>query len=199
MEHWLQIIQLSSHGRKTVHQRSLSSHESIEAQLVFGASIAYERVAIIEEVAWPNWVGRIGSWFSRNEAPTTNAVALGNKLYFPKRLLTSDPADPTVSLNNMAWLIHELTHVWQYQHFWLAYLPQVLWAHLRRGSEVYDYGFEQGLRKALARGDRLANFNREQQGELARHYYHRLKQGQDISAWLPFISEFQTRTPPTSS
>ena len=177
-----------------MHRRNLSSHESIEAQLVFGASIAYEGVAIIEEVAWPNWVGRIGSWFSRTEAPKNNAVALGNKLYFPKRLLTDNPANPVGSLNNMAWLIHELTHVWQYQHFGLAYLPQVMWAHFRNGSETYDYGFEQGLRRALAQGEQLENFNREQQGEIAKHYYYRLKQEQDVSAWLPFISEFQTST-----
>ncbi len=182
-----------------MNQRSLSPPESVEAQLVFGASIAYERVAIIEEAAWPNWVGRLGSWLSRAEAPTNNAVALGNKLYFPKRLLTDEPADPVAALNDMAWLIHELTHVWQYQHFGLAYLPQVLWAHLRNGSETYEYGFEQGLEKTLARGEKLENFNREQQGEIARHYYYRLKQGQDVSAWLPFIHDFHTAIPSTPS
>jgi len=181
-----------------LHRRSLSSHEGNEARLVFGASIAYERVAIIEDVAWPNWVGRIGAWLSRTEAPKNNAVTLGNRLYFPKHLLTDSPADPTGSLNDMAWLIHELTHTWQYQHFGLTYLPQVLWAHLRNGSETYNYGFEQGLKKALVSGDQLENFNREQQGEIARHYYYRLKQGHDISAWLPFISEFQARTSSTS-
>ena len=188
---------LYCHERETVHRRNLSSRESIEAQLVFGASIAYERVAIIEEVAWPNWVGRIGSWLSRTEAPRNNAVALGNKLYFPKHLLTDDQTDPVGSLNDMAWLIHELTHVWQYQHFWLAYLPQVMWAHFRNGSETYNYGFERGLDGAFGRGERLEDFNREQQGEIARHYYYRLKQGQDVSAWLPFISEFQTSTSST--
>ncbi len=175
-----------------MHRRKLSPHESIEARLVFRASIAYERVTIIEEVAWPNWVGRLGSWLSRTEAPKNNAVALGNKLYFPKRLQTDNPAAPVGSLTNMAWLIHELTHVWQYQHFGLAYLPQVIWAHFRNGSETYNYGFEPGLKKALTRGGRLKNFNREQQGEITRHYYYRLKQGQDVSAWLPFIAEFQS-------
>ncbi|TET98944.1 MAG: hypothetical protein E3J30_05695 [Anaerolineales bacterium] len=180
-----------------MHRRNLSSRESIEAQLVFGASIAYERVAIIEEVDWPNWVGRIGSWLSRTEAPRNNAVALGNKLYFPKLLLTDNSADPVGSLNDMAWLIHELTHVWQYQHFWLAYLPQVMWAHIRNGSETYNYGLKRGLDGAFERGERLEDFNREQQGEIARHYYCRLKQGQDVSVWLPFIAEFQTSTSST--
>jgi hypothetical protein len=175
-----------------MRRRSLSSYESIEAQLVFGASIMYERVTIIEEAAWPNWVGRIGSWFSRAEVPRNNAVALGNKLYFPKRLFTDNPADPASSLNDMAWLIHELTHTWQYQHFGLTYLPQVLWAHLRNGSETYNYGFESGLKKTLTQGGQLKNYNREQQGEIARHYYYRMKQGQDISAWRPFIAEFQS-------
>lgn len=175
-----------------MHRRKLSPNESNEARLVFGASIAYERVVIIEEVAWPNWVGRIGSWLSRVEAPRNNAVALGNKLYFPKRLLTDNPADPVSSINDMAWLIHELTHVWQYQRFGLAYLPQILWAHLRNGSETYNYGFEPGLQKALTRGGRLEDFNREQQGEIARHYYYRLKEGKDVSAWRPFIAEFQS-------
>ncbi|MGB2896126.1 MAG: hypothetical protein WBB65_08180 [Anaerolineales bacterium] len=181
-----------------MHRRSLSSHESLEAQSVFGASIAYDRVAIIEEIAWPNWVGRIGSWFSRTEAPENNAVTLGNRLYFPKRLSTDNPDDPAGSLADMAWLIHELTHVWQYQHFGIAYLPQGIWAHLRYGPETYNYGFEQGLTRAFAGGDQLENFNREQQGEIARDYYYRLKQGKDVSAWEPFISEFQASTSPTS-
>lgn len=175
-----------------MHRRKLSPHESFEAQLVFGASVVYERVTIVEDVAWPNWAGRIGSWFSRAEAPRNNAVALGNHIYFSKHLHTNNPANPVSSLNDMAWLIHELTHVWQYQHFWLAYLPQVMWAHFRDRSEAYNYGFEAGLRKALARGGRLENFNREQQGEIARHYYYRLKEGKNVSAWLPFIAEFQS-------
>ena len=175
-----------------MHRRKLSPHESIEAQLVFGASIAYERVTINEEVAWPNWVGRIGSWLSRTEAPSNNAVALGNKLYFSKRLLTDNSADPVGSLNEMAWLIHELTHVWQYQRVGLIYFTQVMWAHVRDKSEIYNYGFEPGLQKALTRGGQLENFNREQQGEIARHYYYRLKMGKDVSAWRPFIAEFQS-------
>ena len=175
-----------------MHRRNLNSHESREAKLVFGASIVYERVTIIEEVAWPNWVGRIGAWLSKTEAPKNNAVALGNRLYFPKRLFTDNSVDPVGSLNDMAWLIHELTHVWQYQHFWIAYLAQVLWAHFRDRAETYNYGSEHGLQKALVQGEQLETFNREQQGEIARHYYYRLKQGQDVSAWLPFISEFQT-------
>jgi hypothetical protein len=182
-----------------MHRRSLSLHETIEAQLVFGASIAYERVTIVEDVAWPNWAGRVGSWLSRAEAPKNNAVALGNHLYFSKRLHTDNPADPAGSLNNMAWLIHELTHVWQYQHFWLAYIPQAMWAHFRDRSETYNYGFEPGLRKALTRGGHLENFNREQQGEIARHYYYRLKQGQDVSAWRPFIAEFQSSRSSTAT
>ena len=175
-----------------MHRRNLISHESIEARLVFGASVVYERVAIVEDVAWPNWVGRLGSWLSSTEAPKNNAVALGNHLYFSKRLHTNNPADPVGSLNDMAWLIHELTHVWQYQHFGLTYLLQVLWAHLRNGTDTYNYGFKPGLQKTLTRGGQLKNFNREQQGEIARHYYYRLKQGQDVSAWLPFIAEFQS-------
>ena len=73
-----------------------------------------------------------------------------------------------------------------------------MWAHLRYGSKTYNYGFEQGLTSAFARGDQLKNFNREQQGEIARDYYCRLKQGKDVSAWLPFISEFQASTSSTS-
>ncbi|MCJ7824271.1 MAG: hypothetical protein MUP44_05180 [Anaerolineales bacterium] len=176
-----------------MQRRSLSSYERIEAQLVFGASIVYEQVAIIEEVAWPNWVGRFGSWLSRTTAPIDNAVTLGNRLYFPRRLITDNPADPNGSLKDMAWLIHELTHVWQYQHFRLAYLVQVIGVHVRNGSKAYNYGLEKGLKSALSRGEQLEDFNREQQGEIARHYYYLLKRGKDISAWLPFISDFQAR------
>ena len=179
-------------------RRSLNPHESVEAQLVFESSLALERISIVEEAAWPNWVGRIGSLISRSEAPANNAVTLGNSLYFPVKLRTDNTADPAGSLNDMAWLIHELTHAWQYQRFKLVYLPQTLWAHIRNGSEVYYYGYEQGLEEALAGGKTLEDFNREQQGEITRHYYYRLKQGQDVSAWEPFIAELRAQTLPPS-
>ena len=182
-----------------MQRRNLNTYEIMEAQLVFGDSIAYERVRIHEEVAWPNWVGRLGSWISRTEAPKNNAVTLGNKLYFPVRLSTANPAHPPSTPGDMSWLIHELTHVWQYHQFGIAYVPGLMRIHFRFRSEPYAYGFERGLRDGLASGGQLENFNFEQQGEIARHYYYRLKQGQDVSAWLPYIAAFQTRATYTSA
>jgi hypothetical protein len=59
------------------------------------------------------------------------------------------------------------------------------------GSAAYAYGWESGLTAALARGDRLEDFNPEQQAEIARHYYYRLKKGLDVSAWKPWIQALQ--------
>ena len=67
---------------------------------------------------------------------------------------------------------------------------------LREGGQAYNYqrehpSREDALRAARAAGRRLANFNMEQQGDIARDYYALLKQGQDVSAWELFMAELR--------
>jgi hypothetical protein len=88
-------------------------------------------------------------------------------------------------------LIHELTHVWQFQQTGWRYLFQALWAILRHGHEAYKVGSEDTLLKAHQAGARLKDFNREQQGEITRGYYIRLKKGESVEGWTGFIEEIK--------
>lgn len=63
-----------------MRRRQLSPQEIAEARLVFDNNLSYEKVILIEEIAWPNWVGRLGALLSRNNPPTNNAVTIGNRI-----------------------------------------------------------------------------------------------------------------------
>ena len=71
-------------------------------------------------------------------------------------------------------LIHELTHVWQYQNLGIRYIPRALAA--QHTTPGYNYGGEAALELALASGKGLAFFNLEQQADLVEDYY-RLQNG----------------------
>jgi len=65
--------------------------------------------------------------------------------------------------------IHEMVHVWQYQHLGSVYIPRALWA--QRTMEGYNYGGVSALQKALQQGKGLADFNYEQQGDIVADYF----------------------------
>lgn len=172
--------------------RRLSQVEIDEARLVFGTSLEYSRVVLHEAARWPDWIARLAARIAGRPAPTHNAITIGNRIYFPLELQTPTENNGAVSLHDMAWLIHELTHVWQYQlegwrSWWDAFKAQI-----RLGPHAYDYGWEQGLNAARARGESLFDFNPEQQGDIARHFYYRFKQGLNTTAWDPFVLFFKT-------
>lgn len=168
----------------------MSVLELEEASLVFGPNLDYDRVWIYEEAAWPDWLGKLGAWLRRQDPPAHNAITLGNRMFFPTRL-ESDHPQAKIRRSQTAWLIHELTHVWQYQHFGWRYLVQALWVLLRHGEQAYHVGSQDTLTKASKAGAKLKDFNREQQGELARGYYLRMKTGQDVEAWEKYIKELR--------
>jgi hypothetical protein len=171
--------------------RSLTAVEIQEAQIVFQGSLTYGRVSVAENVGWPNWIGRLGARLQGTTLTANNAVTLGNQVTFPVALNTSLEDIQANRLSDIAWLIHELTHVLQFQKVGFIYLFQALAEQIRHGSEAYDYGGESGLTEARAKGFGAKDFKREQQGNLARDYYLRAKSNKDLTAWEPFISEFR--------
>jgi hypothetical protein len=143
---------------------------------------------VAEAVAWPNWPPIVAAWLRSQPAPTTNnAITLGNRCYFPIILHTAAAEIAAGNLVDMAWLIHELTHSWQSQHDGPRYLAEAIYAQLRYGPAVYDYGGEAGLIQAASAGKRFGEFNREQQGDIARDYYVRRKNGLNTAAWQPYV------------
>lgn len=86
-------------------------------------------------------------------------------------------------------LIHELTHVWQYERAGAIYMPQALHAQFRGAG--YDYGGVRGLRAA---GCGLTGFNREQQAQIVQDFF-RLRRGHpDIEVYASFVREVSTLT-----
>jgi hypothetical protein len=174
-------------------RRRLTAIELVEARQVFGAGLSYDRVRIVEGSSWPNWLPKLGAWLTRRPTPgTNNAVTLGNVIYFPVPLHTGGGEAGAGSINHMAWLIHELTHVWQFQNIGLKYLYQAVWAHLRMGERTYAYGGAKELVAAQKKGLQLNDFNPEQQGDIVRDYYLRRHRHEDTSAWEPFIEQLHT-------
>lgn len=177
--------------------RRLFAWETQEARRVFLDQLDYDAVRVHECVAWPDRINRIGTWIKRMPPPLQhNAVTLGNHCYFPVPLLKEpvQPNDPQLKL--FSWLIHELTHAWQFQKMGWRYLALALQAQVREGSEAYQFGDEDGLIKAFQQGRKFGDFNLEQQGDIVRFYYERIARGQDIQAWRPFIAQLQGVEPP---
>lgn len=141
--------------------RPLTSAERAEAMLVFGGSIDYDMIQLDEDP-----VMSVGG-YARTTPRTINF-----------------PTGSFASSDFMPWLIHELTHSWQYQHG--VSLATTLYHAI---ASTYDYGGEAGLLAATAAGHHLRDFNTEQQGDIARDFYVRLKAGNPTAAWAPFIAE----------
>ncbi|MFQ5790713.1 MAG: hypothetical protein ACE5JI_09585 [Acidobacteriota bacterium] len=180
-------------------QRSLTSLEREEAALVFADSVAFDAVRIKEQDPWPLRTAALGTRLRRLPAPETNAFTLGNTLRFSRLLRTGESAEPTERLTDMAWIVHELTHVWQYQKFGWVYLLRAVAAQVRLGAGAYRYSEADDL-EAKGRdlqsqrdsGRRFGDFNPEQQGDIARDFYFALKRDMDLNGWLPFIAEMRS-------
>jgi hypothetical protein len=114
----------------------------------------------------------------------------------PDHITFPDGTSTTPSLEFNSWLIHELTHVWQYQrgHRVIDLLPDAI--HGGIDPEHYEYGDDQGLRDASARGKTFSQFNYEQQGDILADYYVRRETGGDTSAFEPFVNDVRDGDPP---
>ncbi|MCI0478849.1 MAG: DUF4157 domain-containing protein [Anaerolineales bacterium] len=168
--------------------RSLHPDELSQVQQVFGVGLDTARVVVSEGNALPTWVGRIGAALKRQQPPKENAITIGNTSYFPRAL--------TSSLNDRAWLMHELTHQWQYQHFGIRYLFEALRA------PTYAYANENeppdlALKRLAHENKTFDDLNREQQGDVVRDYFFALKDpstSSDLTAWDPYLHDL--RLPP---
>lgn len=155
--------------------RTLSSTEIAEAKKVFGSSISYWQVRI-DEYSLIAWIGSLFSGGGGMGVTTFHTINFNHKI-------KTAPGN-----SDMAWLIHELTHVSQYEHVGSQYIGEALHAQATGG---YGYGGEAGLLAAFAAGKHLRDFNREQQGDIARDFYLALTSGRPTTAYDPFIAELR--------
>lgn len=170
--------------------RSLTPTERGESDAVFGEALDYDRIRLTEEAGWTNALPRLRARLAGSPAPDfDNAITLGHRIHFPRRLDTTPAALPENDLRDFGWLMHELMHVWQAERIGPRYLWRALLAQLNEGEAVYDYGGEDGLRQAVLAGVGLGGFTVEQQAEVVREGYLRRRLGLDHSAWDPILAE----------
>lgn len=137
--------------------RSLTAGEKQLAKGVFGDAIDLEKVRI--KTAW--WV--LAGY----------AVSPDGNIYFHPDDWMEDVSHETLLMR--AWLIHELTHVWQVQRG-----RAVFWRALT--DRQYDYQF----------GKAFADYGIEQQARMVEDYYLHKETGQDCRAWqacVPFLTQ----------
>lgn len=173
--------------------RLLRPEELEQVKKVFGDGLDVDKVRINEGSDFPNFIGRVGAFFRGTKPPEHNAITVGNTCYFPITLKTDDPTDANW-LRDMGWLMHELTHAWQYQHDGFRYLIEAIFSP----TYVYVNPGEtpntslKGFSKA---GKKFRDFNREQQGDIVRDYFWSTQLDgptADRSGWDEYLAEVRT-------
>jgi hypothetical protein len=145
------------------HSRRLTDAEKEAARSVFGGALDTDKVEL-----------SLGTIISAGGYART----VYNTIYFPGDALTGD---------YVPWLIHELTHVWQYQRG--ADLPGMMWEAI---VGKYDYGGQDGLRQAWGHGQAFDEFTTEQQGDILEDYYRALRAHRDTAAFDGFVEQVRT-------
>jgi hypothetical protein len=127
--------------------RKLNAAEIADLKKIFGDSIDYSKVEIVE--------GNLGDL---GRASQGRAFTLRNTIYIPGGL-----ANHT---NPGALLAHETVHVWQYQSSGVGYISSSLWARATRGEQAaYSWKMDVDSGKAWH------ELNSEQQGQLIEDAY----------------------------
>jgi hypothetical protein len=134
--------------------RPMNGSEISEAKKVFGSSVDYSLVRIDEY----SLIAHIGK---KNVGSDTMAVVTFHTVNFSRKI------DAQPGTSDMAWLIHELTHVWQYERMGAIYMAKAIHAQDNAG---YDYGGVEALEENAGEG--MSAFNLEQQGDIMRDYYN---------------------------
>ena len=154
--------------------RPLSREEQEAVASVLGPrAIRYEDVRIAQG-------GVLPFVFRRNGG---RAFCMWHTIHLPRKDGQGQP--------NRSLLVHEATHVMQYERLGSRYIGEALYAQRRLGHGAYDYGGETGLQRARAGQLPLSAFNRESQAQIAQDYFRRRERSQDLSAYEPYLKELR--------
>lgn len=130
--------------------RSLTSDQIELAKSVFGNSIKYRLVKLDEAARTVDWAKQIKGFKAPRPFTTFHTINLWGEL--------KDKVP-----------IHELTHVWQYEHGGAKYIPEAL--AVNEKDSGYDYKGVSNLRKLQAAGKGMSSFNPEQQAKIVEEYF----------------------------
>lgn len=175
--------------------RKLHGWEVDEFSQVFGDSLDYDRVRIHECATWTDFIDTVGRKIKK-QAPLQegehNAITLGNHCFFPVELPSELVPVGHSQSYKLDWLVHELTHAWQYQKMGWIYLFKAVYAQIKAKAEAYNFGGEEGLLKSRQKNKPFKDFNPEQQGNITQAYYVRKRAGKNVDAWDPYIQELKS-------
>ena len=160
--------------------RPMTSAEIAEARKVFGDKIDYSKVRI-DEYSLIAWIGK------KKEKAESMAVTTFHTINFSRKI------EPEPGTSDMAWLIHELVHVRQYEKMGAMYMARAVHAQNNAG---YNYEGIDKLQENESKG--LSAFNLEQQGDIIADYYRLLtglepkwekSENPDISVYESYVKE----------
>lgn len=179
--------------------RPLYIWEASLARMIFGRALQISNIRIHELAAWPDTIddwGRKLKGIPPRQPSAHNAITLGNAIFFPVGMPVDQPERDDPEWYKLPWLIHELTHCWQFQTIGLGYIWLALQAQFREKANVYDFGGASNLHNMRNQGWNIKNFNLEQQGNITQAFFCAsldLPNQQDLyAACRPFIEDIQT-------
>jgi hypothetical protein len=160
-----------------LNARPLNNQEMAIAKSVFGDSINLDLVRIDEQSRSVSAAKDINNGDKNRPFTTFHTIN------------TWGPLEPKT-------LIHELTHVWQYEHDGAVYIPQALAG--QHSTAGYTYSLTD-LENQRAAGKGLTDepFNREQQAHIIEDYYDKrengikgdMQQESDLASYTYFVRE----------
>jgi len=168
--------------------RPLTADERREATPIFAGSLDYDAIQVS--------ISGIGSYGSSRTIG--NTVCMTRDAFVPGTFELTPKGRDT--------LIHEMTHVWQYQHAGWGYAPAALWAQFAAwvmtgtSDGAYDWV------TPAAAGTPWSEWNPEAQAEAAERYNQALKAAiagtatphdyQDLAMLQPYIDGIRSAPPP---
>jgi hypothetical protein len=160
--------------------RRLRPLEIQEAERVFGDTIPYEDIRIVERSPLALWIASLS-----RQVHLAQDKRLGVTIFYTIHFGTELQPDNA----DMPWLVHELTHVWQYVRRGPRYLADALQAQSEQGRDAYE------IQQGLIEGWAWEQFSLEQQGEIARAFYKALLRDQDTTVYRPYIAVLRGSVP----
>lgn len=152
----------------STESRSLSSDEIAYAREIYAGSVDYGPITITRDSA------------ISAGAPKT----IGNTIHLKSTKPWNHFVGDTMELTNQGreCLIHEMCHVWQYQHGGYAYIGDSLWAQLKASIGGGDRGGAYEWQDADAAGIPWEDWNPEQQAKAVEDYNIAFRAVQDAQA-----------------
>lgn len=90
-------------------------------------------------------------------------------------------------------VMHELTHVYQYENVGARYLGEAIYMLIKTKRDCYNYGKREGLAKATAVGKLYSAYNREQQAMIVQDFVAFCEAGREgeTAVYHPFLEQLR--------